>query len=230
MHSKNTKGFFVTGTDTGIGKTLVTRTLIVKLQQQGFKALGCKPLACGINDLGENEDVATYQTINSCPLAKEKINPICLDLPVSPNIAAKAANFDLQLATFIPTLKSVMSMSVDYIFYEGVGGWKVPINETETLADLARALDLPILLIIGLRVGCLNHALLTYEAISRDNLRIAGWIGNVIEKNMPALDQHINTLSEKMAAPYLGTVPYLQNPNDSHLFFNIAPFLEIKPK
>ena len=181
MRSTN-RYFFVTGTDTGIGKTTTTKQLILGLQQRGFTAAGCKPIACGLNENGQNEDVLIYQNINSLPMSRDQINPVCLTLPASPNIAAKYENQALEVSTLAESLQSIRKLPLDFIFYEGAGGWKVPINDKETLADLAISLQLPIILVIGIRVGCLNHALLTWDAVSQQPVTLAGWISNLVSQ------------------------------------------------
>jgi dethiobiotin synthetase len=165
MRLKKAKRFFITGTDTGCGKTTVTQLLIQTLQQAGFQAIGCKPIACGVDQQGNNEDVLAYERINSLALSRLQINPICLALPASPHLAAQQENRAIDVLALSQALNKLKALPVDFIFFEGVGGWKVPLNQRETTVDLALSLDIPLILVIGVRVGCLNHALLTWEAI-----------------------------------------------------------------
>ncbi|MBA2654821.1 MAG: dethiobiotin synthase [Gammaproteobacteria bacterium] len=211
MPSKLAKAFFVVATDTDAGKTYVTNHLIKRLQHQQFKVIGCKPIACGLNAAGDNDDVLSYQRINSLPLLREQINPLCFPLPVSPNIAASAINEPICLKRLGIQLKLLRELPVDYVFYESIGGWKVPINEHETTIDLAIQLAVPIIFVVGMRVGCLNHALLTWDAICKENIITAGWVANIIAPETPAMEQHILTLKHWISAPYLGTLPFQEN-------------------
>jgi dethiobiotin synthetase len=203
MSSKNARGFFVTGTDTGIGKTTVTRLLILALNQCELIAMGCKPIACG-----DREDAMVYSQVNPIPLCLDRINPLYLTLPASPNIAAKQANKVIALQDLTTPLKGLLDLPVDYVFFEGVGGWKVPLTDTQTTVDLALDLAFPLIVVVGIRVGCLNHTLLTWDSITRTPLKVAGWIANVIVESTPAMDEHIATLGQHISAPYLGMVPY----------------------
>lgn len=206
MHSKKVKGFFITGTDTGVGKTTLTRLLIAQMNKKGLLSIGCKPISCG-----DNNDTEIYLQTNPLKLAADLINPIHFPLPASPHIAAKMAGKNISLADLVMDLKKLFTYEVEYIFVEGIGGWKVPINKTHTTVDLAKALGLPIILVVGIRVGCLNHASLTWDSLSQEKMKVAGWIANVIEPCTPHIDEHVATLCQRIKAPYLGTVPY-QNP------------------
>lgn len=232
--NKQAKGFFVTATDTGAGKTTVTQALIYELIKKGYLAIGCKPIACGTDIHFLNEDALAYKRINSINLPMNDINPLCFELPVSPNIAAKAMGKHICLDQLIAKLHQHLCLPIDYIFYEGIGGWKVPINESETTADLAVKLQLPLIFVIGIRVGCLNHALLTWESIVREEIPVAGWIANVIDTNTPAIPEHITTLQHRISAPYLGMLTYQNaiidlnsdlSSKNLNPRFNIEPFL-----
>jgi dethiobiotin synthetase len=200
--------FFITATDTGSGKTTVTRMLIQTLQQSGYRAVGCKPIACGLDEEGCNEDVRVYEAINSLPLPRDQINPVCLSLPASPNIAAAKEQYVLEASHLSQKLKALQKLPCDVVFFEGVGGWKVPINSKETMVDVVSALLVPIILVIGIKVGCLNHALLTGEAIQGTGLPIVGWIGNVVDPATPAISDHLATLGSWLKAPCLAVLPF----------------------
>lgn len=220
------KGFFVTGTDTCIGKTTVTKTIIRALQHKAYVAIGCKPIACGYDDLGQNEDVSAYVEINSLSLSKQQINSYSFDLAASPHLAAKQAQQAISIEKLVADIASVFSLPADFIFVEGAGGWKVPLNNVDTLADLAQCLALPIILVVGLKVGCLNHALLTFDAIKASKLTVAGVIGNVIEPTTPALEEHIDTLTQWISAPYLGTLPFHLDSPTLPVNFNLARLIQ----
>jgi dethiobiotin synthetase len=221
MHLNTVNRFFVVGTDTEIGKTTVTRYLIQALQEHGKSAIGCKPIACGLNSEGHNEDVFIYEQINSLCLPTREINPICFDLPASPNIAAFYAAEEIDTHFLIKHLAKISMLPIDFIFYESCGGWYVPINDHMTMADIISSINLPILLVIGLQVGCINKALLTWEAILKSNLDVAGWIGNMIDPEIPALNQHIATIQKWISAPYLGTLPFQFENNSNQPLINI---------
>lgn len=221
MQSEVAKGFFVTATDTGMGKTTVTKILINEFKKAGFKTLGCKPIACGGSQNEDHEDVQVYQSINSLQLPREIINPLYFSLPASPNIAAQYSQKKICALDLVDKLNRLRHLPVDYIFYEGIGGWKVPLNRHETMVDVAKELQLPILLIIGIRVGCLNHALLTWDAIIQEKVPVAGWISNIIDDSTPAIEEHIDTLQQWISAPYLGEVPFQNEEHQSISGFNI---------
>jgi dethiobiotin synthetase len=150
------------------------------------------------------------------------INPVQFSTPVSPNIAAAIEQRPINLKQVINQCKELLQQPVDYLFFEGLGGWKVPLNNNHTTVDLAKSLNLPIILVIGIRVGCLNHALLTYEAIKSAALPIAGWVANVILPDVPLVDQHIDTLKQWLDAPYLGMIPYQHHFTDLQCELNIS--------
>jgi dethiobiotin synthetase len=226
MPLNNAKAFFVTATDTDAGKTMVTQSIIKNLQQINFTAVGCKPIACGFNKMGLNEDVQVYERINSIQLPENLINPLRFELPASPNIAAAMIDFQIQVKQLLKPLKEVLTLPIDFVFFEGIGGLKVPLSESETLIDLIRELQVPIILVIGLRVGCLNHALLTWETICREQLTVAGWFGNVVDPAIPALAEHVETLRHWISAPFFGTLPYQKSTSDqSFPTINVNPLL-----
>jgi dethiobiotin synthetase len=211
MHSQPPKGFFITATDTGMGKTTVTKLLITESKKAGFSAIGCKPVACGVSEAGAGaeEDVLSYEAVNSLQLRREQINPLRFDLPVSPNIAAHSEGYTISVKHLAKQLHRLNCLPVDYIFYEGIGGWQVPLNDKETMVDLVRLLQLPVILVVGIRVGCLNHALLTWEAMVKE-APCVGWIANIMNPSVPAIDEHIATLKQRIGAPFLGTLPFHQ--------------------
>lgn len=222
QHTKN-KRYFITATDTDAGKTTVTKLLMQQIIDAGLTAIACKPIACGVNAQGLNEDAEAYHQLNSLPLTEREINPLCFDLPASPNIAASKSNQRINVGQLAATLTQLFSYSADYLFFEGIGGWEVPLNDQENLPSLIAQLGVPIIVVVGIRVGCLNHAILTNQAIRQANIPIAGWIANVVDKNTPEIDCHITTLSQKISAPYLGLIPYQAHDNfkNTTLNFNL---------
>ncbi|WP_111642730.1 dethiobiotin synthase [Marinimicrobium alkaliphilum] len=203
--------YFVTGTDTGVGKTLVASALLYKAGQQGLSTAALKPVAAGCEDTPDglrNDDALQLQAVINTPLTYEQINPVALAPAIAPHIAAQHAGKMLSVSRLAGYCRGVLGQA-DFSLVEGAGGWRVPLNPTETLADLARELKLPVILVVGMRLGCLNHALLTAEAIRRDGLTLAGWVGSILEPDMPCLKENLGTLGLMLKAPCLGILPHL---------------------
>ena len=217
-----TQGYFVTGTDTEVGKTLVSGALILKLREEGLRALGFKPVAAGCYQDAQgkilNEDVETLRLASGLEPGQLELCPYLLDVAAAPHLAAEKQQLQLNLGTITKAYQQVCKES-DAVIVEGAGGFLIPLNAKEDLGDLAQHLDLPIILVVGMKLGCINHALLTFEAITSRQLKIAGWIANSLSTEMPLLDENIQTLSAKIAAPFLGCIPplpkSLQKPNNA---------------
>jgi dethiobiotin synthetase len=204
------KGFFITGTDTGVGKTWATLYLMNVLQKRGLKIVGMKPVATGaVLSEGRwvNEDALALQRAASIPVPYEQVNPFLFEPPVSPHIAAAQAGRAIEI-TRIVNIFSKLTEFADGVAVEGVGGWKVPLNGREQVADLAKALKIPVILVIGLRLGCLNHALLTHAAIASSGVEFAGWIANRMVRDFPYAAEHIETLTAELGGPPLAVLPY----------------------
>lgn len=199
--------YFLTGTDTEIGKTFITCALLQRAAQLGLKAAGVKPIAAGTDALGHNEDVENILAASNLALPKKIINPYCFKAAVAPHIAAAEEGVSIDFATIKSACASAMQQA-DLVIIEGVGGFCVPLGVDRNSADLAVALGLPVILVIGLRLGCINHALLTAEAIKARGLTIAGWVANRIDPAMPRFEENLATLQSLLAAPLLGVVPY----------------------
>lgn len=208
------RGWFVTGTDTGVGKTVVSAGLIRALAAAGVRASGMKPVASGSDRTPQgwrNADALALAAVSPPGTAYADINPYALPDAVAPELAAARAGIRIELA---PILRAFGRLSAGAaVVVEGVGGWRVPLNARETTADLAVRLDLPVVLVIGLRLGCINHALLTAEAVCRDGLALAGWIGNCIDPHYDGLDATLAALAARLPAPRLGVVPALAVPS-----------------
>lgn len=203
------KAFFVTGTDTDVGKTLVAATFLRGASKQNLRTLGMKPLAAGSYESDDgwvNEDAVMLMANSSVKLPYQQINPMLFDEPIAPHIAAKKAGKRITADRLSGFCHGLRMQPSDLLLIEGAGGWRVPLNSRETLADLAINLQLPVILVVGMRLGCLNHALLTAEAIRRDGLPIAGWVANFVE-DMPEADANLQTLKQMLPAPHLGTIP-----------------------
>lgn len=200
--------YFITGTDTNVGKTWATLALMNHFKQQNLSVLGMKPVASGCEKIGDewkNDDALAIQKNGSFVVDYEIINPFAYELPISPHLAGKEnpANFDTILANF-QTLQKL----ADVVIVEGAGGWYAPLTENETIADLAKLLDLPIILVVGIRLGCINHALLTAQAIQNAGLNCVGWLAVCNDANFECVDLTIESLKERLEIPLLAIFPY----------------------
>ena len=205
---------FITGTDTDVGKTVVACGFLAAANQQGLRTAAIKPVAagCEVTEQGmTNTDALQLQAAASHKLAYQQINPIALEPAIAPHIAAAEAGVRMSASRLVGYCRGVSLMPVDMVVIEGAGGWRVPINSRETLADVARELECAVIVVVGMRLGCLNHALLTMEAIRGDGLRIAGWVANILDPEMPRLQENIDTLKQCINEPCLGTVPRLDD-------------------
>lgn len=207
--------YFITGTDTDAGKTVCTAALLYKAREQGLKTLGLKPVAAGCEDHGEglqNDDALTHIEYSTEKLPYMQINPIALLEPIAPHIAAQRIKKPLSTQRIVGLLRGVLMINrAEFICIEGAGGWRVPLNLNETFANVAKELQTPVILVVGMKLGCINHALLTYEAIKNDGVEIAGWIANRIDENMPAYEENLETLQAMLKVPFLGEVPFMEN-------------------
>lgn len=195
-------GLFVTGTDTEVGKTVVARRIVRTLVAGGARVAVMKPVAAGSFETAHgprNEDALGLIADSNVAMPYATVNPYCLAAPISPHLAARAAGVSIQLSRIQENFR-ILGDAADYVIVEGAGGWLAPLNDAQFVADLASALELPVLLVVGLRLGCLNHALLSVAAIRQRHVPLAGWIGNHIdpqfghvEKNLATLAQHIGT-------------------------------------
>ena len=203
--------FFLTGTDTSIGKTTVACALLQVANQQGLSTLGIKPIASGCEQTPDglrNSDALLLQQYSSLKLPYQEVNPIALLEPLSPHLAAKNAGRRLTINQLVGYTRATLTHRPQFAIVEGAGGWRVPISDREMLSSLPKELKLPVILVVGMRLGCLNHAVLTAEAIKHDGLVLAGWVANLINPNMAELEANIATLKQRLSAPCLGVVPY----------------------
>ncbi len=220
---------FVTGTDTEIGKTLVSAALLTKLTDAGYRPAGLKPIAAGTlpgQAERSNEDIEQLRAAASVDLPLATICPWLLDAPMSPHLAAAREGVTITLPPILNAFAHAKTLA-DAVVVEGVGGFRVPLSDDFDTAEMAVALGLPVVLVVGLRLGCLNHAALTAEAIATRGLHLAGWVGNVVHASMAGLDENVATLRRWIRAPHLGTVPRLPRADArlaaTHL--DIAPLL-----
>jgi len=199
-------GFFVAGTDTGVGKTAFSAALLRSFAAAGLRTAGMKPVAAGCRD-GRNDDVEALIAASSAGIDRGLVCPYLFEPPIAPHIAAREAGVRIDLAV-IERAFAALSAHFDLVVVEGVGGFRVPLNERDDAAGLAKRLGLPVILVVGLRLGCLNHALLTAEAIEAEGLKLAGWVANRIDPGMARAEENIQALRERLRAPLIADIPF----------------------
>ena len=209
---KENKGFFITGTDTEIGKTTITAGLTHAFQQRGLRVAPIKSLAAGVEADGMNEDVARLHAVQTLGLSVEEICPLVLREPCAPHIAAQLEGRAIDRSVVLQAIRATAAKA-DLALVEGVGGFRVPLAPGFDTADLAAQLQLPVLLVVGLRLGCINHALLTAEAIRARGLTLAGWVANTAGPAMPHVADNLAALAQGLNAPCWGHVPRLTDPS-----------------
>ena len=217
-------GYFITGTDTEIGKTTITAGLVHLLQTRGHRVAPVKSLAAGVEANGLNEDVARLHAAQTLGLTPEDICPLVLREPCAPHIAALLEGHVIDRTALLSAIRAT-ALRGDVALIEGVGGFRVPLIPGWDTADLAVDLGLPVVLVVGLRLGCINHALLTAEAIRARGLRLAGWVANTADVGFPHVADNLASLQAGLAAPCWGHVPRLQDPTPAA----VAAHLEVKP-
>lgn len=203
-------GFYISGTDTGIGKTWASCALLAGLRAHGMRATGMKPVASGCRDTPQgwrNADAEALIAASDPAPTYEDCNPFAFEAAIAPHIAAALVGSQIVLEPILAA-HSRLAAHTDRIVVEGVGGWAAPLSDSIMQADLVRALELPVILVVGLRLGCINHALLSARAIAADGCVLAGWIANRIDPAMTQVEENLQTLRQRIAAPLLGVLDY----------------------
>lgn len=203
--------YFVTGTDTGVGKTLVSCALLHAFASYGRRVVGMKPVAAGCGD-DINDDVRQLRAASNVLAGLGQINPYSFTRAVAPHLAARFGGVRISLDRILEAY-SELSAQADVVIVEGAGGFCVPLNDDQDGADMVQLMNIPVVLVVGMRLGCLNHALLTAEAIAARGLPLAGWVANVVDADMAMLDENIAALEQRLTAPLLGIVPYSAQPD-----------------
>ncbi|XXF08223.1 dethiobiotin synthase [Pseudomonas sp. D2-3] len=204
--------YFVTGTDTEIGKTTIAAGLLHAARVAGLSTAAAKPIASGCQLTAEglrNDDALALLAQCSLPLRYEEVNPLAFAPAIAPHLAARDAGVSLEVPALQAAVRTILDKGADFTLVEGAGGWRVPLGGMATLADLARALSIPVILVVGVRLGCINHALLSADAIVADGLTLAGWVANGVDPHVTRLEDNLVTLAERLAAPCIGQVPFL---------------------
>lgn len=217
---------FVTGTDTGVGKTLAATALLHALRARGVRAVGMKPVASGCVATAEgwrNDDALALQSASDPAPAYADLNPFALPQPLAPEIAAREAGVEIALAPIVAAFERLRGLA-GAVMVEGVGGWASPLTATLDQRHLVEALDLPVVLVVGMRLGCLNHARLTVRAIQADGAKLAGWIGSEIDPQMDRCDENFALLKARMPAPCWGRLPYAPAADAHTLARYLTPF------
>jgi dethiobiotin synthetase len=229
------RGIFVTGTNTGVGKTVVTAALLRLARRHGLRCVGLKPVASGGVRAApaaplRNADALELQAAGSIPAAYETINPHCFEPPIAPHLAARGAGIALDLPALVEWYRQA-SRGADLVLMEGAGGWRVPSHPAGFLSDLPEALGLDVLLVVGLTLGCLNHARLTAEAVSAGGrCRLAGWVANAIDPGFERVEDNLATLAELLGSPPLAHVPDLRQALRSPFGHPVHEFAENEPR
>ena len=195
-----------------MGKTEVAAGLLEVANQKGLRTGAIKPVAAGCENRGDgpqNDDAIKLQALANVALSYQQVNPVALDLPMAPHIAAQEQGKVLSANRLTGFCRGVSMLPMDFLVIEGAGGWRVPINKRETMADIPKQLNAEVILVVGIRLGCINHALLTAQAIRQDGLKIAGWVANILDTEMLRIDENIDTLKHMLIEPCLGVVPRL---------------------
>lgn len=211
------KIFFITGTDTDAGKTLVACALLKAASAAGLTTVAIKPIAAGATATEEglrNTDALQLQAASTIWMPYEQVNPVCLPQAIAPHIAAKMNDKKVKVERLAGFCQGVLLKRADMTIIEGAGGWRVPLNEREFLSDLVKQLNVPVIMVVAMRLGCLNHALLTAEAIIRDGLQLAGWVANRIDPHMQCYEENRDTLQSLLPAPLLAEIPFLASAPD----------------
>jgi dethiobiotin synthetase len=214
--------FLVTGTDTGVGKTLVAAALLRAFGGAGKSCVGMKPVAAGAEQ-GLWQDVEMLCAASTVQAPRLQVNPYAFEPPVAPHIAAELAGREIRIAEILAAHARLAKLA-EVVVVEGAGGFVIPLNARETSADLARALGAPVILVVGMRLGCLNHALLTRGAIGQAGLAFAGWVANCVQPDMEQLERNVESLRQRLDAPLLARIPYRRGitPADAASLFDPA--------
>ncbi len=217
--------YFVTGTDTGVGKTMASAAILEAAKAAGKRTLGMKPIASGCDQTPDglrNEDALALQKAMTESLAYDLINPVTLEPAIAPHVAAAQAGKTITAQRLIGFCRGLQMRPADLMLVEGAGGWRVPLNDRETFAAVPRELEMPVILVVALKLGSINHAMLTAEAIRADGLRIAGWVANRPEQEPMSCEREtLEYLLNHLGAPCLGVLPWVASGDPAELAVNL---------
>jgi dethiobiotin synthetase len=229
------RAFFVTGTDTEVGKTFVSEALLLLLNKKGLLTAGYKPIAAGCESTPQglrNEDALTLQQNSSLDLTYDEVNPIAFEAAIAPHLAAQNLSQDataqpISIDTVREGFNCILQKKPDVLIVEGAGGWRLPLGidyegQPRYLSEFVVERNLSVILVVGMRLGCLNHAVLTAECIRNDGLKIAGWVANQVDPDMPFLQENINSLKTLLNTPFIGTIPRLNAPDEASVCLDLS--------
>lgn len=219
---------FVTGTDTDVGKTFISQGILMAATQAGLRCAGYKPVSAGCEmtpDGLRNEDALILQKYSNVNLTYQQVNPIAFADPVAPHLAARKQSTSIGIEQIESGFKELEQTDADFVLVEGAGGWRLPINDQQYLSDFVVNQQLPVVLVVGLKLGCLNHALLTVEAVTNDGLNVVGWVANQVDPGMLYLEDNIAELKRLISAPCLGVVPRLNDAEKVVEYLDVSKLL-----
>ncbi|WP_062263939.1 dethiobiotin synthase [Endozoicomonas arenosclerae] len=222
------KTFFVTGTDTDAGKTFVTCAMLASANQQGLKTLALKPVAAGSENTPDgprNDDALNLMSAMNVDLGYSQVNPVLFEPPIAPHIAAQEEGRRVTVDRLTGFCRGALMTRHDLSFIEGAGGWRVPLNDREMLADLAKNMNVPVILVVGMKLGCISHSLLTVESILQSGCQLAGWVANQVDPEMSRFEENVETLKAMIPSPCLGVVPWMDDSQKN----NAASCLDLSP-
>ncbi|MFM5335964.1 dethiobiotin synthase [Aeromonas enteropelogenes] len=224
------KSFFITGTDTDVGKTLVARTLLREFSAQGIRCAGYKPVSAGCArtpDGLRNLDAVLLQEAASLALPYDLVNPFAYEPPIAPHIAASEVCQPIGMQGISEGLRKIEQAGAELTVVEGAGGWYLPLDRQHLMSDWVKQENMAVIMVVGAKLGCLNHALLTFAAIRNDNLPVAGWVINRLHGAMSHYQENLDTLRGLIPAPFLGEIPFVNNPLEANLQgrLDISPLL-----
>ena len=220
--------FFVTGTDTEVGKTFISQTIMHIFQQKRLTSVGYKPVASGCAETEHglrNDDALALQRVSTVDLAYSEVNPIPFKDAVAPHLAAAKNNQQISLDVITSGFANLLDKNTDLTLVEGAGGWRLPLGQGRFMSEFVKQQQLPVILVVGVRLGCINHACLTVEAILRDGLQLAGWVANHVDAEMPYLHENVLALREHIDAPFLGEVPLVKDYQKAAQYLDVSPLL-----
>lgn len=223
---------FIAGTDTDVGKTVASKAILQAIASKGFTTIGYKPVAAGCERTEQglrNSDALHLMKVATQEMPYDDVNPYALELPASPHIAAKHENLTIDYKVLSDKL-AYLKTKADTVLVEGAGGWRVPVSDTDCLSSWVKQEKLPVVLVVGVKLGCLSHALLTAESIEADGLTIVGWVANRINPGTEHYAEIIEVLESRIRAPKLGEIPYVPSAKRTELgkYINLEPLMEKK--
>ncbi|AMO54785.1 dethiobiotin synthase [Endozoicomonas montiporae] len=220
--------YFVTGTDTDAGKTVVSCGLLEAARQKQLQTIALKPISAGCESTPEglrNGDAVKLMEAMTIKLPYAQVNPVAFEPPIAPHIAAEEEGRRITVDRLSGICRGALMRQHDLSLIEGAGGWRVPLNNREMLSELAVEMNTPVILVVGMKLGCLSHALLSVESILRDGLTLAGWVANRIDPDMNHFEENVQTLKDSIPAPCLGVIPWLDSLDNG----SVAGHLDIQP-